>query len=315
MDVYNHGLTHVHFPVLMKKPRDLLTFSQITAAYLAYLSIVVTLERLKKKNIFTQILYRTIYIIHRTCTKVRISYQEVLDTIKMIPTKRSSVGIDAISNDMIRHLPADWLSVLCLLFNKCWIEGKQPQAWKTSIVVPILKQGKPKQAINSYRPIALTSHVSKLMERVILNRLSHFSVKENVIPAEQAGFLKGRSTIDHLVKLTTLVKRQFARRKSVLATFFDIKKAYDQVWHARLLYKLKSIGLSGHMYHYIKYFLSNRKIQARIGTTYSSYRNLDMGIPQGSVIAPFLFILLINDLPSVLTKEFYIVQYADDLAI
>lgn len=248
-------------------------------------------------------------------TNSDISVQEIIDTIKMLPTKRSSVGIDGVSNDLIRHLPEKWLSLLAFIFNRCWSEGKQPEAWKTSIVVPILKSGKPKQSVGSYRPISLTSHVSKLMERIVLNRLTHFCTKQNIIPPEQAGFMKGRSTTDHLVKLTTHVKRQFARRKSVLATFFDVKKAYDQVWHARLLYKVKRIGITGKMYAFVKSFLFKRKFQAKVGLAYSSTRQVDMGIPQGSVLAPFLFILMLRDLPSKLTKDANVVQYADDIAI
>ena len=74
--------------------------------------------------------------------------------------------------------------------------------------------------------------------------------EEGIIPVNQAGFRKGRCTTDHLVKL--ILKKQFSGRKSTLATFFDVKKAYDSVWHARLLYKLKNIGITGMMFQYFK---------------------------------------------------------------
>ena len=91
------------------------------------------------------------------------------------------------------------------------------------------------------------------------------------------------------IKLTSHIKKQFSRRKSTLATFFDVKKAYDSVWHARLLYKLKNIGITGMMFQYFKNFLSERCICTRVGKIYSSNKTIDMGIPQGSVIAPILF--------------------------
>ena len=153
------------------------------------------------------------------------------------------------------------------------------------------------------------------MEKIILDRLYYFCEKNFIIPVNQAGFRKGRSTIDHLTKLTMQVKRQFARRQNILATFFDVKKAYDQVWHSRLLYKLKSIGISGNLYSYIKSFLCERKIQTRIGSTYSSEKNLEMGIPQGSVIAPILFNILMHDLPKVLSNKVNLVQYANDVCM
>ena len=186
---------------------------------------------------------------------------------------------------------------------------------KVYVVVPVIKPGKAENNINSYRPIPLTSHVGKLMERIILNRLVHFCEKNNIIPVNQAGFKKGRCTIDHLIKISTQIKHQFSRRQSVLATFFDIQKAYDQVWHSRLLYKLKSIGLSGYVYNYMKWFLYNRIIETRVGNTYSSPRCVDMGIPQGSVIAPILFNILTMDLPTVISKNTSLVQYADDICI
>lgn len=244
-----------------------------------------------------------------------LTLQEILDAIRSISNKKTSVGADAISNEMIKHLPENWVVLLHLIFQKCWQNGIMPEIFKQSIVVPIHKQGKSRIEINSYRPIALTSHVCKLMEKIILNRLLHFCERNNVIPKHQAGFRKGRSTIDHLVKLTTQIKHQFARRKGVLATFIDITKAYDQVWHSRLLYKLKSFGISGHMYNYVKCFLRDRIIQAKVGNTYSSTRTLQMGIPQGSVIAPLLFNILLHDFPNFVPRSVQLVQYADDICI
>ena len=153
------------------------------------------------------------------------------------------------------------------------------------------------------------------MERIVLKRLVHFCGKNNIIPINQVGFQKGKSAIDHLVKLTTQIKYQFSRRKNVLATFFDISKAYDQVWHAKLLYKLKNIGLSGHSYNYIKSFLRERSMQVRIGNSYSDFRTLEMGLPQGSVIAPILFNILLHDLPKHVSDSVVLAQYADDICM
>ena len=244
-----------------------------------------------------------------------ITIHEVKDCISTISKKRTSVGIDGISNEMLCHLPHNMTDFLHRFFQKCWNEGAIPDIWKRSIVVPIHKKGKPKTDKNSYRPIALTSHTCKLMEKIILNRLNHHCERYKVIPVNQAGFRKGRSTIDHLVKLTTQVKQQFARRKNILATFFDIKKAYDQVWHHRLLTKIKNIGISGNMYNYLMSFLSNRSIVVRVGGSYSNAKQLQMGLPQGSVIAPILFNILIADLPKDLSKESVLAQFADDICL
>jgi len=244
-----------------------------------------------------------------------ISYEEFHDGLLSFSNNQTAVGIDGISYQLLIHLPDTWKKLLHSFYQKCWLDGMFPLAWKQSVIVPVLKQGKSRSAVESYRPIALTSNVGKLLEKIVQTRLLHFCDKNNVIPLHQAGFRKGRSTTDHLVKLTNHVKKQFARRKNTLATFFDVKKAYDSVWHFKLLEKLKNIGISGNSYEYFKNFLSERLICTRVGTTYSSFKSIDMGIPQGSIVAPLLFTLLIHDLPKALSSNINVAQFADDIAI
>lgn len=245
----------------------------------------------------------------------RLGLEEVTDALKTFSSKNSAVGLDGISYQMLTHMPDTWINLLHSLFQICWLSGTLPSLWKQSVVIPIHKQGKPRDSINSYRPIALTSNVCKVFEKVILSRLQYFCDRNNIIPIQQAGFRKGRCTTDHLVKLSNQIKKQFAKRKSVLATFFDVKKAYDSVWHAKLLSKLKSVGINGCTFHCVKSFLENRYICTRIGRTYSTFKKTDMGLPQGSLLSPLLFSLLIFDLPSSLSNNISVAQYADDIAI
>ena len=216
---------------------------------------------------------------------------------------------------MLVHLPNSIRALLFSLFQIIWKNGTLPNIWKKSIIVPILKQGKPRKSVDSYRPIALNSHCGKLFEKIVQQRLLFYCEKNNIIPAQQAGFRKKRSCADHLVKLSSCIKSQFAKRKSLLACFFDIKKAYDHVWHARLLNKLGELGISGNIYNYIKSFLKDRLICTRVNTTYSTFKTVDIGIPQGAIIAPILFSILVSDLPKHIANDFKIVQYADDICI
>ena len=102
----------------------------------------------------------------------------------------------------------------------------------------------------------------------------------------QAGFRRGRGVTDHLVKLGEHVGRSVGRRKVPLTCCFDITRAYDQVWHAKLLQKLDKIGISGNMYNYIRSFLSGRSMQVRWKGATSTTKEISMGVPQGSGIAP-----------------------------
>ena len=154
-----------------------------------------------------------------------IQMDEFVEALESFKNNNSAVGLDGISYQMLINLPTIWKELLLSFFQKCWRNGTIPTPWKQSVVVPIPKEGKPRSALGSYRPIALTSHVGKILEKIILQRLSYYCEKNNIIPSNQAGFRKGRSTTDHLVKLTQHIKKQFSRRKSTLATFFDVKKS------------------------------------------------------------------------------------------
>ena len=244
-----------------------------------------------------------------------ISMNEIIWSQSMTSSTGSSVGLDGISKEMIIHLPASILSFLLIILNRCWHEGVLPSIWKTSVVVPIAKLDQNPSNLTSYRPIALTSTVCKLMEKILLERLTHFCSIHKIIPPNQAGFQKGRCCMEHIIKLTTQVKQQLARRKHIIATFYDVKKAYDQVWHFNLIKKLTGIHISGHMLSFIKSFISNRKIMVRINNTYSSSRDLEMGLPQGAVLSPLLFNILMADLPNQISEGTSLVQFADDMCM
>ena len=113
----------------------------------------------------------------------------------------TAAGIDGISYQKLNHLPDSWKQLLHAFYQKCWLNETLPSIRKQSVIIPILKQGKPKSAIASYRPIALTSHAGKILEKIVLKRLLHYceKKKEGIIPVNQAGFRKGRCTTDHLV--------------------------------------------------------------------------------------------------------------------
>jgi ribonuclease HI len=244
-----------------------------------------------------------------------ITLNEIKTALLETTTAGKATGFNPINNQMLRNLPLSFLNIICLLFQKCWINGVYPDQWKHALVVPIHKMGKPQNLPSSYRPIALTSHLGKLYERVVKNRLVYFLEENNVIPNSQAGFRKNRSCIEHVVHLVEDVKKAWHNGKAVVATFFDISRAFDTVWHAGLLNKLGQIGLSGNIYAFIKDFLTDRKISVKVGSHTSNHEFLDMGVPQGSVIAPILFIIMLYDLTMhVKNKNLTLSLFADDLA-
>lgn len=244
-----------------------------------------------------------------------INIQELESALKAIKASKVATGKDPISYIMIKHFPHSFLKVILRFFQLCWSTGKIPSEWKEAVIVPIHKPGKIKVNPNSYRPIALTPHLGKLYERIVKNRLEYFCEKRGIIPLFQAGFRKGRCVTDHTVRLASHVKKGLARRHSTLATFYDIRKAYDSVWHFKLLAKLKTIGIDKNLLRFVRDFLKDRTIQVRVGDVLSNARSVDMGVPQGSVISPLLFSIMLHDIKVVDTNGAILSLYADDIAL
>ena len=203
-------------------------------------------------------------------------------------------------------------------YQRCWTSGQIPKAWKTADVIGIPKEGKPANLPSSYRPIALTPHLGKLYERIVKERLQNHLDSNNVLPQVQAGFREGRSCMEHVYTLLEDIKNQNNRWRKFITTaaFFDIKKAFDCVWHQKLLDKLLTIGVTGRLYRFIKAFLDEREIRVKVGSATSPSHTIDMGVPQGSVIAPILFNIMLCDIDQATDdKGLRKALYADDLSI
>ena len=241
---------------------------------------------------------------------VRFDMREL--NIALKKTRRTSPGGDLICYEMIKHMSNKSKHVLLNLFNSIWEQGIIPTAWKESIIVPILKEGKPGYFASSYRPIALTSNLCKLMERMVTNRLRWFLEKHKHLNINQSGFRQKRNTLDQLIRLSDDIVKSISVKGYTLGVFMDFEKAYDMVWQKGLLYKVHHLGIAGNMFNFIQSFLTERQLMVRVGATLSEKVMIENGTPQGSVISPLLFLIIVNDFspPNVKASLF-----ADDTAI
>jgi ribonuclease HI len=229
--------------------------------------------------------------------------------------KNSSPGPDNINYDMIRRLHPSASVFLLDLYNRIWNEGYLPATWLEAVVVPILKPSR--QGVNpkDYRPIALTSCLCKLMERMVSSRLVWFLENKNILNPCQFGFRNQRSTQDPLIRLEHDIRSAFTEGRFLYAIFFDIEKAYDTTWRRGIMEKLFQVGLRGSLPIFIQNFFENRYFRVRIGTNYSEKHHQLEGVPQGSVIGVICFLLAINDITSVLPPGISSSLYADDLVL
>ena len=116
------------------------------------------------------------------------------------------------------------------LLNDIWISGNFPESWRTSTIIPVLKAGKDESDPSSYRPVALTSCICKIMERMINDRLVWYLEKHKLLTPVQCGLRKNHSTTDQLVRLEKFVREAFIQRQHAVAVFFNLEKAYDTTW-------------------------------------------------------------------------------------
>ena len=226
---------------------------------------------------------------------------------------RKSPGQDKIHNEMLVHLGQEGKAAVLCLINYTWQKKVFPKAWRNAVVSPILKKGKPQEEMSSYRPISVTSCLGKLAERMVNSRLYWWLETTEMLSRNQAGFRAGQRTTDQLFRMSQRILDGFQKRQHTTAVFVDLKQAYDRVWRKGLLLKMKTAGICGNLYEWIKQFLTDRTIQTKINDGLSSKETIEEGLPQGSPLSCTLFLLFINDLPDALTVENAL--YADDLAM
>ena len=186
-----------------------------------------------------------------------------------------------------------------------------PDCWKVSSVVPVFKNVGEMSSAKNYHPVSLLSVVSKVFEKLV-SRIVDYLEKCSLFSDFQYGFRSSRSTADLLTVLSDRIARAFNRSGATRAAAPDISKAFDRVWHAGLLHKLKPYGISGQIFSLISSFLSNRQLQVVLDRKSSQEYPVNAGVPQGSILGHTLFLLYINDIPDVICK---IAIYADDTTL
>ena len=205
------------------------------------------------------------------------------------------------------------LSYIAKLFNMCLKESCFSGCWKVSSVVSVFKNVGERSTAKNYCPVSLLSVVSKVFEKLVNNRIVDHLEKCGLFSDFQYGFRSSRSTADLLTVASDRIARAFNRSGATRAVALDISKAFDRVWHAGLLHKLKSYGISGQIFGLISSFLSNRWLRVVLDGQSSQEYPGNAGVLQGSILRPTLFLLYINDLPDDVICNIAI--YADDTTL
>lgn len=225
----------------------------------------------------------------------------------------SSPGLDGIASELIKQTHAMIVKPLVHIINRIFVTGIVPRHFKISVITPIHKAGS-KTVIGNYRPISLISNFAKLFEKCMKDRLLMFFKTNNILSESQYGFQQGCSTDDALNRLISQITLSLNEGKKCAAIFIDLAKAFDTVPHDKLLDVLWHYGVRGTVSEVLRNYLEQRYQLVRVNNVLSDKQLIKIGVPQGTVLGPILFISYINLLLS-LHINGSIISYADDTVL
>lgn len=239
---------------------------------------------------------------------IDISELKIREAIRCLKLNKAA-GVDGLTSTLLKESLEGIIEPLGVIFRESLDTGEIPKDWKLANVTAIYKKGSKKLPEN-YRPISLTSHICKILERIIKNELVQFLECNKIINETQHGFRNNKSCLTNLLEFMETVTKIVDNGTPVDIIYLDFQKAFDKVPHERLMLKLKSIGVEGKLLLWIREWLKGRKQRVLLDGEYSDWVDVTSGVPQGSVLGPILFIIYINDIDTAISSNIF--KFADD---
>ena len=241
-----------------------------------------------------------------------ITEEDVSDQIKVLDTNKA-YGHDGISPKLLKEACSEISLSLCKLFNASLQLSRFPQIWKKANVIPLFKKDQPSE-LGNYRPVSLLCSPSKIFEKVVFKYLFNYFKENFLLSIWQSGFLPGRSTVSQLTELYHKFCEAVANGKEIRVVFLDISKAFDRVWHAGLIYKLRKAGIRGKLLNWFIDYLKDRQQRVILNGQFSDWKFTKAGVPQGAVLGPLLFLVFIDDIVHII-QNCQIRLFADDTCL
>lgn len=255
-----------------------------------------------------------------------ISKLEIKKAISHLKTGKAA-GPDSILSQMLKIAENEILPYLYIYFNNMFSKGYFPVQWSQAIIVPLHKKGNPNDPDN-YRGISLISILSKVFTHIMNSRLTLWAETNSVLSDSQAGFRKGRSTIDHIFTLHAFIEKHLLKHTKLFVAFIDFKKAYDTVNRTVLWSVLIRCGVQGRMLRMVRALYSTVQACVLSNSGQTDFFHCLQGLKQGCVASPILFSLLINELANEIISrgkhgvslgateiELFLLLFADDLTL
>nr|CAI5825776.1 unnamed protein product [Callosobruchus analis] len=239
---------------------------------------------------------------------------ELYNLINEKMRNKCTSGYDEVPMFLVKKVMPIIINHIVYLVNLSFASGIFPEKLKRGKLIPVYKKGNPHN-MDNYRPITMPSAFSKILEYAFLNRFQQFLLKHNVYSKNQHGFVSKKSTNTAIHSYYEIIVRYIEDGECPVGIFCDLSKAFDCVNHRKLLDKLIRCGVRGKALNWIDSFLSNRSQFVSINeVAVSETLNINIGVPQGSVLGPFLFVLYVNDLDKLDVSANFTI-YADDTSV
>ena len=241
-----------------------------------------------------------------------INEQEILNIVSDMKSK-SSCGFDLVTPTILKYTIDSIIKPLTYLMNLSLLSGIFPQKMKIAKVIPIFKSQE-KSQFSNYRPISLLPIFSKILEKLVHNRLYDFCNKFYLKTPSQYGFRKNFSTEHAVIEFQNKIIVCLKNKTYAVGIFMDLSKAFDLISHEILIKKLYNYGIRGICLKWFESYLYQRSQYVYINEHSSSKRFISCGIPQGSILGPLIFLIYINDICNCSLSSNFI-MYADDTNI
>ena len=248
-----------------------------------------------------------------TLSEFTITTQETLNALNKLVINKSC-GPDLLPSKILKLVAIIIAEPLTKLFNKSLRSGTYPTTWKEANIQPIFKnKGSPSDPTN-YRPISLLPCLSKVFERIVFQHIYNYLTSNELLTDRQSGYRPYHSTQLQLTYLTHTLHRTLDSGQDFTVIYLDISKYFDKIWHAGLLQKCKhSFGITGPLLTWLKSYLQDRTHRVKVTDTFSTWKTINSGCPQGSVLGPLLALLYLDGLSRRTTHD--TLFFADDTVL